>query len=140
MSVDFFIDMGAWLFFALALFTAGFHMAMVLGAPWGHLTMGGKFPGTFPSHLRMTALFNAAAIITFGLVVLDYREIYLIPDFRFPFWVIWVAVVSSAVSFIANLASPSDAEKSMWAPVAGIMTACSLAVAVAPFELPAPPA
>jgi hypothetical protein len=43
---------------------------------------------------------------------------------------IWVVVAACALSLVLNLATPSPGERALWAPVALVLTASSLIVAL----------
>lgn len=40
----------------MSLVVIAFHVAMICGAPWGHLTMGGRWPGALPPAARWLSL------------------------------------------------------------------------------------
>jgi hypothetical protein len=46
-------------------------------------------------------------------------------------WLIWIVVAVSAVGLGLNLISPSAGERRLWVPVASVMLATSLVVALA---------
>ena len=91
--------------------------------------MGGRFPGRFPPAVRALALFQALLLAFFGVVVLVRAGM------AFPEWhavsvkLIWGVVIFSALSVVANVATPSKWERITWAPVAILLFACSLVVA-----------
>ena len=45
-------------------------------------------------------------------------------------WLIWIVVAFSALSLVLNLITPSTDERAIWAPVAFVMLASSLVVAI----------
>jgi hypothetical protein len=113
--------------------TAGvvvFQVALVLGAPWGAYAMGGTFPGRLPATMRVAALVQAALLGAMAVIVLSRAG--LIPTSwigAFP-WLIWVVVTVAALSLVLNTITPSAGERRIWAPVAAVLFACSLIVAV----------
>jgi len=107
-----------------------FQLALAGGAPWGAYAMGGAFPGQFPPELRVAAIIQAVILALLALVVLARAGITLPKWSRISRWLIWVVVVFSALSLVLNTITPSAGERAIWAPVALIMLACSLIVAI----------
>jgi len=101
-----------------------------MGAPWGAVAMGGKFPGKFPPHMRVAALVQALVLSFLGLVVpirsgLVFSNLYAYSNIG-----IWVVVAVFCLSLIMNLATPSIWERLIWAPVVAMLLACALLVAI----------
>lgn len=120
----------ALVFAALTLVACLFQLALAAGMPWGHLAMGGKFPGRFPPAIRGVAVFQAALLVGLAVIVLARAELVL-PQLRpAAGWLIWSVVIFSAVGSLANLATPSKWERILWAPVTLLMLGCSLWVAL----------
>ena len=113
------------LYAALAVVVALFQIALAVGAPWGRLAMGGRWTGRLPPALRGPALVQAALMLLMARVVLGQAEV--LPMLG-PGWLIWPVVAVSALAALANLATPSRAERRLWAPVALAMLACVLVV------------
>jgi len=120
--------------FVLAtIFVVLFQVALALGAPWGRLAMGGKFPGRLPGPMRVAALMQALVLVLASAVVI--MRAGLAPSQLSVQWaaastLIWAIVGLSAVSLLLNLITPSRAERRLWAPVAAAMLASSLIVAL----------
>jgi hypothetical protein len=116
-----------------AVVTAGvvaFQFALALGAPWGAYAMGGKFPGRYPPAMRVAALGQAALLALVAVIVLSEAGL-LVPSVSQALpWLIWIAVAFSGVSVVLNAITPSSDERRIWVPVAVVMLACSLAVAL----------
>lgn len=49
------VSLPAFVFCTLVAVVVLFQLALAAGAPWGHLAMGGKFPGRLPPPLAMLA-------------------------------------------------------------------------------------
>jgi hypothetical protein len=65
-----------------------------------------------------------------GLVVLSAAGIVL-PELAASLpWLIWVAVVISALAVVLNVISRSAGERRIWVPVSVVMLVCALVVAV----------
>jgi hypothetical protein len=117
---------GALLFAAGAGITLAFHLAMILGAPWGHLTMGGRWEGALPLAARGLSAASAALTILMALVVAAKAGLL---NWRFPVWAFRAVLVLMALSVVLHLATPSRAERRLWLPVILAMAAGTIAVA-----------
>ncbi len=122
------IRVAARLFVFLALSVAAFQAALVIGAPWGHLTWGGQYPGALPTGMRVVA--GLSFLLMLGAVwAMASRAGIFGPEAQARARVAaWAVVAYSGVSVLANAATPSAAERALWLPVATVMFACSLAV------------
>jgi phosphatidylglycerophosphate synthase len=113
--------------------TAGvvaFQFALAFGVPWGSYAMGGKFPGRFPPAMRASAVGQAALLGLMAAVVMS-RAGLLLPDWaQVSVWLTWVIVAFSVVSVVLNTITPSAGERRVWLPVALVMLASSLTVAL----------
>lgn len=58
----------AYLFSARIVQVVIFQFGLALGAPWGELAMGEKFPGRWPINMRVAALFQIVVLIFISLV------------------------------------------------------------------------
>jgi len=106
-----------------------FQMALALGAPWGEMAMGGKYPGRFPPKMRIAALVQLLLLIFIALIVLVRAGIFFEQLFEISKTAIWFVVVFCVVSAILNVITPSKKERTLWAPVAMIMVICASIVA-----------
>ncbi len=63
------------LFVAIFLFLTAivilFQLTLALGAPCGEYTLGDKFPGKFPSKLRIATLVQIAVLVLFSAIFLS---------------------------------------------------------------------
>ena len=107
-----------------------FQVALSLGAPWGHLAMGGRFPGKFPLRMRIAALGQAWLLVVLALVVLVRGHVILSSLYAASVIGIWVVVIILSLSLIMNLITPSRWERIIWAPVVIVLASCSLFVAL----------
>jgi hypothetical protein len=124
-------DIAAWVFGALIAGLALFQLALAAGAPWGSLAMGGRYPGRFPPPMRVAALVQIAIYAVMAVVVFA-RAGMLLPDLLDASRIaIWAVAAISAVAIVLNLITPSKWERRLWAPVAILMFATSLRVALA---------
>ena len=79
----------AWIFAALSVIVVAFQLALVAGAPWGELTMGGAVRGTLPGSMRGTALVSALLVGGMAGIVLARAGVALPRWRRASRWLIW---------------------------------------------------
>lgn len=107
-----------------------FQIALALGAPWGHLAMGGRFPGKFPPAMRVAALVQAVVLALLAVIVTIKARLVLAGFYTVSETAIWVVFAISVLSLIMNLVTPSRGERILWAPVALVLALSSLVVAL----------
>lgn len=107
-----------------------FQLALAAGVPWGAYAMGGAFPGAFPPPMRVAALVQAVILAAVGAVVLARAGLALPRWGRASRGLAWVVVAFLGVGVILNLITPSGMERAIWAPVAILLFALSLRVAL----------
>jgi hypothetical protein len=120
----------AYLFAFLALIVFLFQIALAAGMPWGHLAMGGRYPGKFPPNMRVGAIIQGALIAFLGMIVLSRAGIAFPGLSNLSNVLIWVAVAISGISLVLNLITQSKWERILWAPVGLLMLVSSLVVAL----------
>lgn len=124
-------DYAAMAFCALASIAAVFQGALVLGAPWGHLTLGGRYTGRLAWRMRSFAAFSGVLLVLFGLVVLSRAGVAL-PMWRsFARFAVWPVIAYCAVGVGLDSMSKSRWERILWVPVTVMMLASSVLVVVA---------
>jgi hypothetical protein len=107
-----------------------FQIALSLGAPWGSYAMGGALPGRFPPPMRVAAAVQAVLIAFLALIVLSAAGL-VVPDLAITFpLLVWVPVAVSALAVVLNAISRSAGERQIWVPVATVLLASSLVVAL----------
>lgn len=102
-----------------------FQAALVAGAPWGRLAWGGTHEGTLPPSLRVASgaaavLWGAATVAVAAALPRSTRGHRLLLR-----GVSGVCAVGAAL----NLASPSPAERALWAPVSAAVAVLTWRVA-----------
>jgi hypothetical protein len=107
-----------------------FQCALALGMPWGEYSMGGRFPGKYPSGMRAVAVFNALLLSAFILTVLTRAGLVFPGLSDASSVVIWFVVGYSALAVILNTITPSKKERKLWAPVTGVQLIAILIVAI----------
>lgn len=115
----------AFLYAGLALVITLFQFALGLGVPWGHLAMGGRWPGRFPPLLRVAAVAQGGLIVAMGWLVAAHAGLIApLP----PRWTLWAVLGLTALTTLLNLATPSLPERRLWGPVTLIMLVCVIRV------------
>ncbi len=122
----------AFLFAALAMVVAAFQAALALGAPWGRLTWGGKYPGRLPPSMRAAAVLSMALTLAFALIVAVRAGVLWPGWLGASQYLVWGVVGYSGLGVVANAITPSRWERMLWLPVVAAMLACSLIVATNP--------
>lgn len=123
------VAVSALVFAVLAFGAAMFQLCLAAGAPWGALALGGKFPGQLPQHMRWVVAFQACVLIALAWIVLEKAGLTSLSGGLAVGWLAWVPVAFSAVSLLLNLATSSERERRLWAPVAGLLLCSSSYVA-----------
>ena len=120
----------AYLFSILIAFVVAFQLALALGAPWGEMAMGGKFPGRLPPRMRIAPLVQIVVLVFIALIVLTRAGVILDEFSSLSKSVIWAVVVFSLIAAILNTITPSKKERMLWAPVSLVLLICATYVAV----------
>ncbi len=117
-------------FVLLTLVVCGFQVALILGAPWGEFTLGGRWRGRLPMAGRLIAAASIGILALSGAVVAA-RAGLAFPELRAPSHrLVWVVVGYLVLGAIANAATPSRRERRIWLPVVTAMLALALSVAL----------
>jgi hypothetical protein len=119
----------AYIFTLFTVFVVIFQFALALGAPWGEIAMGGKFPGRFPSQMRIVALGLMSLHLFIALIVLIRSGLIISGYFELSKLIIWFIVVLYVIATILNIITPSKKERILWAPISVILLICSYIVA-----------
>jgi hypothetical protein len=107
-----------------------FQLALVLGAPWGELTLGGRYRGALPLRLRAVPLASAVLIGGFSAIVLARAGLAFASLQGASGSLVWFVVAYCAAGVLANAATPSRRERALWLPVVGAMLLASAVVAL----------
>lgn len=119
----------AYIFTAFTAIVIAFQLALALGAPWGEMAMGGKYPRRFPLHMRIAALFQIVLLGVIALIVLTKAEVMLPEWYGVSQTAVWFVVAFFVIGTVLNVITPSKKERRLWAPVNIVMLLCVLAVA-----------
>lgn len=107
---------------------AFFQVALILGAPLGRYTQGGRHAGALPLSGRIIAAVSIPVVLLQGLAILSAAGF---PGLGWPIWTGWVAVAVTAVSTVLNWITPSRPERAVWGPIMLVLLAMGLVVMTA---------
>ncbi|RRR99409.1 hypothetical protein [Glycomyces terrestris] len=123
------LEFAAALAAAMFVLVAAFQVALAAGAPWGRAAYGGRNVH-LPTGFRVASGIAAGAMVLLALTVLRRARMISwspLPDAALPV-AGWVVVAFLALSVAANLISTSAVERAIWAPVAAVALAATVAV------------
>lgn len=116
-------------FTAVMVALAVFQLALIAGAPLGHLAWGGQ-DRVLPSGKRVGSVVSIALYALFSVVVLQRAGLIdLLPGVVADVG-IWVIVAYSALGIVMNGISRSKPERYTMVPVCVVLTVLSLVVAL----------
>jgi len=122
--------LSAIIFSVVAVLLVGFHLALLLGAPLGHLTQGGFSKGKLPKAKRIAALIQLLVLIAMAVIVLTKANIVFEAFYDIGQFLIWFVVAVSLLSLVLNTITPSKQERLLGVPVSLAMFTTSLIVAL----------
>jgi hypothetical protein len=99
---------------------AAFQVALVLGAPWGAYTQGGRTGGALDASGRVVAAMSCAVLLVMAAAIL--ARVREGPLERAPRRLVttlsWFTTIYAAVAVVINLATQSSSERAVFAPTA----------------------
>jgi len=103
--------------------TAAFHVALVLGAPWGAYTQGGEPEGALDTSGRVIAAVSCVILLVMAAAILArVREGPLKnAQERIVTALAWFTTIYSAVAVVLNLATQSSSERAVFGPISIIL-------------------
>ena len=107
-----------------------FQVALLFGAPWGHLTLGGKYTGALPPRVRPVAAISAALLGAFALIVLARAQLAFHELHNVARTAVWFPIAYLVLGSILNTITPSKAERRLWLPIILLLLVSSLVVAL----------
>jgi hypothetical protein len=111
---------------------AGLQLLLALGAPLGHLAWGGQ-AAQLPPNLRLASLGAGAIFLVGAICVLERAQIIQVLAWpRLAGVMVWLLAALFALSTLGNLLSSSKLEQRMMTPVAFILCAACVIVALGP--------
>ncbi len=107
-----------------------FHFALILGAPWGEFTMGGKDVGKLPKQKRVFAVLALPLLIFFLITIISLSGLSFIELKPISSKTIWGVIFFNFLTAIGNIFTKSHKERKLWAPITLIMLVCAIIIAV----------
>lgn len=107
-----------------------FQLALICGAPWGELTLAGRWRGRLPWHGRLIAAISFALLLLFAVIVSNRAGWLLTMTPAQTQIGCWLVTGYSALGLIANGFSPSPRERQLWLPVVTLMLLSSLIISL----------
>ena len=120
----------AWMFCAILAALSLFQLALIAGAPIGALAWGGQHR-VLPAQLRIGSAVSIVIYAVLALIVLQRAGIATALPPHVADFGVWGVVVFSTLGVIVNFISRSRPERLVMTPVASLMLATSLTVALA---------
>ena len=108
-----FFQIAAILYILITVVVIFFQLFLVLGAPWGEFTQGGRHKGTLPISGRISAAVSIPILVFMALSISSV--VGFVPN-----WSIRTAYITLAlqgVTAVFNLITPSLKERRLWGPV-----------------------
>jgi len=124
------VVLSAVIFSVVAILLMLFHLALLLGAPLGHLTQGGFSKGKLPKAKRIAALIQLLLLMAMVVMVLTKAHIAFEGFYGLSQTLIWFVVAVSLLSLVLNTITPSKQERLLGVPVSLAMFTTSLIVAL----------
>jgi len=125
------VTLGAWTAIIAFSVVSLFQIALIAGAPWGEYAFGGQHKGKLPTSFRVGSALTLLLYV--GIVGHYLAQVGVFTKFLdagLNGIANWALVVLNVLSLLANGLSPSQKEKTIWAPVAFVLLLASLLVAI----------
>jgi hypothetical protein len=119
----------AYIFSVFAAIVIIFQGCLAAGLPWGAASMGGKYPGKYPPHMRGVAVVNMLILALVTAVILSAADVAFPQLKSYTGTGIWAVVAFFVFGTITNIITPSKIER-IWIPVNLILLATSLIIAL----------
>lgn len=103
----------------------GFHGLLILGKPWGHLTMGGKYPGVLPPNMKAVSAISILIILSFLLIVEVSAGQILESYETLAKKALWAVIGYNILGVVLHSITPSKWERILWLPVIIVMLGTS---------------
>jgi hypothetical protein len=124
-------EFSAWLNILVLLLVTAFQIALISGAPWGEYAFGGQNKGVLPRNLRIGSAITS--FLYLGISGHYLAQVGVFPKLLSPDLnqvVNWAIVGINTLALIMNTITPSKKERMIWAPIALVVLASSVAVAL----------
>ena len=108
-----------------------FQFSLIFGAPWGDITMGGRYSGQIPLYMRMVILFVFIPILLLVTMIVLVRSGLTCEEYyEWSKSAIWFVVAFHMIVSILNIITPSKKERMLWAPITVITLGCVIYIAM----------
>jgi hypothetical protein len=110
-------QMAAFLYVIIVAIVVLFQFCLIVGAPWGRVTQGGRYEGSLPVTGRVAAALSVPILICMGASIASAAG--LVPN-----WTGWTAYAATALQALIttlNWITPSQPERLLWGPITSIM-------------------
>ena len=124
-------EFSAWLNILVLLLVTCFQIALISGAPWGEYAFGGQNKGVLPRNLRIGSVITS--FLYLGIAGHYLAQVGIFPKMLSPELnqvANWAIVGLNTLALIMNTITPSKKERMIWAPVALVLLATSMAIAL----------
>jgi hypothetical protein len=120
----------AFIFTAVIALLVIFQLALAFGAPLGRFAWGGQHT-VLPTRLRRGSIFAVAVYVAFSVILLAQSGVITIPVLE-PVSILlcWMIAAYLFIGIVMNALSRSKPERFVMTPVAAVLTACALLVAL----------
>lgn len=108
-----------------------FQVALIAGAPLGEYAFGGQNPGKLPTRFRVASVVTLAVYL--GVAGHMLAQLGVLPKLlptQFNAVANWVIFALNLMGLVMNSITRSRKERMVWAPVALVLAAASLLVAL----------
>ncbi len=105
-----------------------FHICLILGKPWGHLTMAGKFRGELPAKMKMFSGLSILILFSVSLMVEIGSGNIVFGSQNLRQKLLISAIGFNIIQTILHIITPSKWERILWLPIISIMLICSLMI------------
>jgi hypothetical protein len=112
---------------------AGFQVALAAGVPLGAHVLGGQHRGALPRRLRVASAMAAALLLVFAVIVLARARAIHIPTGLEGVVSVgcWIVAGFLVLNTLANLASKSAIERTLFAGMSAVLAVLAASVASA---------
>ncbi len=124
-------EFSAWLNILVLVLVTAFQIALISGAPWGEYAFGGQNKGVLPQNLRIGSVITS--FLYLGIAGHYLAQLGIFPKLLSPELnqvANWAIVGINTLALIMNTITPSKKERMIWAPVALVLLATSVAIAL----------
>ena len=94
-----------------------FQFCLIMGAPWGKITQGGRNEGPLPASGRLAATLSIPILFFMGASITSAAG--LVPNWTG--WTAYVAIAVQALNTTLNWITQSKPERILWGPITSIM-------------------